>query len=384
MLIPTGISRGVKALKIEGIEFVNAQGLATAGSIVALSADINDPTDDAEIESIPSTPVFVSADSLTARITSGGTISIDPGADPAFSAIATREVGEQAALQALLGSVAIATPRGGTIQVAQGAGGGAHSPMSAGDLVSGVTATIEHGVLTDDALSMIKVRSPGIGDAAASDQNVMAADIDGSSLTATAPGMTPSGALSGEVIGTHSVYAVFDGETAISAWNAGSLTVSFNDKDVTSSGSPVAGDTTTVPPGASGALASFTRGGLNTQVNGARNSATEGSTLYRSFLRITNNGSSAGRVEITVHAAEDGLNLGSWTTPMIYPNGMYQISVADLETGIGINPVAPALYVINVSGAINGYVQHVNWNSVEGLFTDLSGFRAGGGLNTQP
>ncbi len=37
----------------------------------------------------------------------------------------------------------------------------------------------------------------------------------------------------------------------------------------------------------------------------------------------------------------------------------------------------PVLYTVKIEGAIAGYVQHLNWNSVDNLFSDLSGFRNG-------
>ena len=36
-----------------------------------------------------------------------------------------------------------------------------------------------------------------------------------------------------------------------------------------------------------------------------------------------------------------------------------------------------AMYKVTVSGSFNGYVQALLWNSVTGIFSDLSGFRNG-------
>ena len=52
-------------------------------------------------------------------------------------------------------------------------------------------------------------------------------------------------------------------------------------------------------------------------------------------------------------------------------------TVAQIESVLGHTPDKIALYNVRIQGPITGYVQHLNWNSVDNLFSDLSGFRSG-------
>ncbi len=116
----------------------------------------------------------------------------------------------------------------------------------------------------------------------------------------------------------------------------------------------------------------------------AQSSAGDGGTRYQSWVRIHNNGVNAGSVTIHVIDAETGDMLGSWDSDDIPAGGAIQVSAENLEDHLGYTPVSGEQYNLIVEGGINGYVQHVMWNAVDGLFSDLSGFRAGGGLNTAP
>ena len=174
----------------------------------------------------------------------------------------------------------------------------------------------------------------------------------------------------------HMVTVVFNGEDPISTWEAGDASVSYTDDD--------GEDDLSAPAGASGALASFSRGGLRTELNMAQSSAGDGGTRYQSWVRIHNNGVSEGSVTIYVMDAETGDMLGSWDSDDIPAGGAIQVSVENLEDHLGHVPVSGDQYNLVIEGGINGYVQHVMWNAVDGLFSDLSGFRAGGGLNTAP
>ena len=164
------------------------------------------------------------------------------------------------------------------------------------------------------------------------------------------------------------IYVVFNGNSPITSASSGTVELDF--------GAVSADGSYDTAPSASGRLASIRRAGLAIQVNGARNTYGNGSSLYQSLLRITNNGGLAGAVTVTLKNSTDGSMLGEWTSDMINPDAMIQVSVGELEEEIGLNPMAHGFYTINVDGPIKGYVQHVNWNSVDNLFSDLSAFRS--------
>ena len=178
--------------------------------------------------------------------------------------------------------------------------------------------------------------------------------------------------------GTHPITVTFNGQTAISTWEAGDASVMFT------APSGAADANLSEIPNAYGSLASFTRGGLSAQLNMAQSTYGDGATRYQSWVRIANNGVGDGSVTITVYDAATGDELGSWDSPNIPAGGAIQVSAANLEDHLNYTPPAGQQYNLHVEGAINGYVQHVMWNTVEGLFSDLSGFRSGGGLNTTP
>ena len=63
-----------------------------------------------------------------------------------------------------------------------------------------------------------------------------------------------------------------------------------------------------------------------------------------------------------------------FTCKPIEANSSIQISMPTIETALGIT--AAGQYQLGIAGAIDGYAQHVVFNSVDNLFVDLSGFRA--------
>jgi hypothetical protein len=130
----------------------------------------------------------------------------------------------------------------------------------------------------------------------------------------------------------------------------------------------------TAVPGASGTLAALTRGGFSTQINTVQSSAGNGSTIFQSLIRLVNNGTVAGPVSILVRDDADGSSYGTYTTATIAPNASLQVSVPTIETALGIT--AKGQYQLGLSGPIDGYAQHVQFNSVDNHFVDLSGFRA--------
>ena len=114
-----------------------------------------------------------------------------------------------------------------------------------------------------------------------------------------------------------------------------------------------------------------------------RNTAGNGADLYQSVLRITNSGIVPGTVDVTIYDSADGEMLGEFTSGNIPPGTMIQWTAAQLEAVAGItHHDEVVLYIVTIDGAITGYVQHLNWNSVDNLFSDLSGFRQGGTQRT--
>ena len=163
----------------------------------------------------------------------------------------------------------------------------------------------------------------------------------------------------------------FDGRNPISSWGAGTASVDFDDAE------PAGNQSYGLPNSAQGALARISRGGLNVHLNGVRNSYGNGSDLYQSVIRVTNNGVVPGTIDVTVYDSADGDMVGEFTSGTIYPGTMIQWTAAQVEGVLGHTPTGIALYNIVLDGAITGYVQHLNWNAVDNLFSDLSGFRRG-------
>ena len=341
-----------------GLSFVSAQGLAEAGNTVTLAVDVRESDDrDEVVDTADAVALYESANSLSSRITNPGRLGIDPFSDPAFSRIVNNAGGTD--LTAPLGTIAITEAMGGTTD---GAGGA----ITTGALISSATITVSHGAFSDDAFRSLAVGPRSHNLRPTADNPI---EDDSISFTVRPASSVPE---------TRGVVVTFDGETAISSWDSGSASVSF---------APARGAADanySLPNGASGSLAALSRGGLSTEINMAQSSSGDGATRYQSWVRIANNGASDGSVTVMLHDAETGDFIGAWDSPVIPANGSIQVSVSALEDNADHIPHAGQQYNIMVDGSINGYVQHVMWNTVDGLFSDLSGFRAGGGLNTEP
>ncbi len=346
------------ATAASGLTFVAAQGLAEAGSTVTLAADIRESDDrDEVVDTADPAIIYVSANTINTRITNPGRIGIDPFSDPAFSRIVSTGGGSQ--LTADLGTIAISGHSVNMMPTATTNGMGVDIEPS--DLIASANITVSHGVFSDDAF-----RSLSVGSLRPSRTNPI--EDDSISFPVRV----------GQALGTRTVTVRFDGETAISTWDAGEASVSF------APAASAAGNDYSLPSGASGDLAALSRGGLSTEINMAQSSYGDGATRYQSWVRVANNGANDGSVTVKLYDAATGDHIGSWDSDMIPAGGSIQVSVADLEDNAGYTPGPGQQYNIKVDGGINGYVQHVMWNTVEGLFSDLSGFRAGGGLNTEP
>ena len=366
-----GVDSGtaVRAFHIEGISLDSAQGLATPGNSVMIWATVTDAEDSEDvIDTADPEVLYRSANTVSTSVRSGGRIGIDPFADPPFSQIVNR--GDAPSNSANIGTVTA------TVSSTRD---GAGNPVMAASLAESADVTVSHGVFSDDAFVRVQLgslRAPSRSYAIEGD-SVTYDEIDIDTFAGEPPAtgmMGPRPGVSSEV--SHPVMVVFNGRDAISTWEAGDAAVSYTDDN--------AEDDMLAPHGASGTLASFSRGGLRTELNMAQAAAGDGATRYQSWVRIHNNGVTGGEVTIYVMDAETGDMLGSWDSGNIPAGAAIQVSAAALEDHLGHTPASGDQYNLIVEGGINGYVQHVMWNAVDGLFSDLSGFRAGGGLNTAP
>ncbi len=141
--------------------------------------------------------------------------------------------------------------------------------------------TVTHGVLTDAATTSLDLTEDGTVTS-----SIVPSNFNGSVASFNIA----------DVVGTFDLTVNFDGTTAINAWNAGTLDITFSPGSVN----------LTAPPSANGSLALFTRGGFQTQINTAQSSAGSGADLFQSLIRVVNNGTVGGTVTLTVRDDSDG------------------------------------------------------------------------------
>ncbi len=335
----------IDVLTVSGLQFNEANGLATAGSSISLSAVVQGANGGATFETIASTAIITGTDSIATTVTAGTTGTLLNTATPAFATL----TGGTTRLS--LGSVRNSAPT--TV------GTDLSTSIAVGtNLSSFVELTVTHGVLTDAATTEINATPGGGGNSAT---------VRASNFNSNVASFTFSAAT--DILDSYDISVVFDGSTAIQNWSAGTVDVVFT------AGTAVA----TAPNSATGSLAALTRGGMSVQINTA-NSSVAGGTQFQSLVRIVNNGTVAGAATITVVNDADGTTLGTFTTGDIAAGATLQVDMPTIEGATGITPAGQ--YGLTVSGAFTGYAQHVMFNSVDSLFVDLSGFRIGTGANT--
>jgi len=333
------------AMEISGIQYTNANGLATAGTSIALSGIVRGQSNNT-FETISSRNVVTSVNALADTISAGTTLNINNLASPAFSDL----------------SGGVTTGRLGNILItAQGAlSTNLSTSLTTDSLITGgLEITVTHGVLTDAATDAIRITGTASGGSFS--PSVIASAFNGNVASFNfAPG---------SILGSFDINVVFDGTTQIQAWSAGTVTTVYTRGTLA----------LTAPSSDTGSLAALTRNGFSTQINTAQSSAGTGATLFQSFVRITNNGSVAGAVTIVVRDDADGSSYGTYTTATISPNSTLQVGMPAIESALGIT--ASGQYLLTVSGPIQAYAQHIIFNSVDNFFVDLSGFRNGSGSN---
>lgn len=345
----TGSAYGrIDVMTVSGLAFDEANGLATAGTSISLSGLVTDGAGGTTFETISSGAIITSNDSIEATTRAGTNGTLLNTATPAFATL----TGPTTRL--LLGSVNTSNTAavGTDLSVLITAGGGNT------DVTSFVELTITHGVLTDLATDKVHANAVAGGGAAIT---VLASNFNGNIASFTFSGTA-------QIFSSFDISVVFDGSTAVSAWSAGTLDVSFTAGAATS----------TAQPSVAGTLASLSRGGLGVQINTA-NSSVAGGQQFQSLVRIVNNGTVAGAATIVVLNDATGTVLGTYTSAEIAAGATLQLDMPTIESAAGIT--AAGQYGLSISGAFTGYAQHVMFNATDSLFVDLSGFRIGSGTN---
>jgi hypothetical protein len=346
------------ALAISGLVYTSAAALATAGQAITLSGIIRNSNNTVTYDNITPVAIVTSKSAADTTIQAGGALTIDNTATPAFSKVYVTSAGSaNASTTATLGTIKFsATSAVGTdLSV---------TFTSATSLASTTEVKIAHSILADPALVSIS--------------------FSGSSKTA---GQFVSGTASftvgGSSLANAAITVTFNGSTAIEAAST-TASATVTSTAAAGLGQPLAAY--------SGALATFTRGGMSIELNTVMPSAGVGSTTYKSVIRITNSSSFDGVATIAVKNDTTGAVIGSFTTAaltsaissgalgaggVIKAGGTFQLFSTDIEANVTGAAAAAAPYKVTITGSFNGYAQNLLWNTVSGVFTDLSGFRNG-------
>ena len=335
---PGNVGGPSNVLLISGLQFNEANGLATAGSSISLSAVVAAANGGTTFETVASTAIITSKDSVESTITAGTTGQLINTSVPPFATFAA----------------AATTLSLGNVKNSSSAAVGTDLATNLAAVPSAITNTVEltvtHGVLTDAATTML----------VAGATTVVASNFNSNVASFTFVGAT--------TITSYDVSVTFNGSTAVNNWAAGTVDMVFT------KGTAIA----TAIANTSGSLAAIARSGMSTTINTA-NSSVAGGTAFQSLVRITNNGTVAGAATVVVRNDATGAILGTFTTGDISANGTLQISMPTIEGATGITPAGQ--YNLAISGPFTGYAQHVMFNSTAGTFVDLSGFRKGAGTN---
>jgi hypothetical protein len=327
---------------ISTVAFDNATGLATAGGSISIAGTINlgvSAGTGAVFDTTAAQAIITSANSVTTTVTAAtGVAQINVSASPAFS----RLVGGGS-------TVTVATV---TITTTGTLAADLTTPITVANAVGATNfIRLTSAILSDDAVS--KVQIAGVG--------------------STTPTQFGSGAVtftiaaaSTAAFSTFAIEVNFNGTAAIDVAAAGTVDVSY-----VTAGAQSQTANSAVPASGSGAAAGLTRSGLSININGIQPGIAQGLT-YQSFLRIVNSSATAGAATVVLRNNDTGVVLGTYTSPSIPGSGSVQVSAGNLESGAGITPSASVLYQATISGAFNGYVQHVVFNANSGAFSDLS------------
>jgi len=331
----------IDTLNVSGISFNQANGLATAGTSISLNSIVRGQSNNT-FETLAARPLITSQDSVTVTTTTATAATVRNSAIPPFSDLTGGATAFTMGVVRITGTAAVLTDLA--------------TPIATGDNLAGsMELTVTHGVLADAATTTIDVSASTPGGAVNS-------SVRKSNFNGTVASFDYAAA--NTVLGSYDIEVNFDGTTSIATYAAGTVAVVFS-----------AGAQNLAAPGShTGTLAGLTRDGFSTQLNTVQSSAGNGSTVFQSFVRVVNNGSVAGAVNIVVRDDTDGSSYGTYTAGTIAANSTLQISMPTIETALGIT--AAGQYQLALSGPFDGYAQHVMFNSVDNHFVDLSGFRA--------
>ncbi len=352
-------------VQLHNLAFTKAVGLGTAGGAIKLTATLIDAADKSAVHVSQAASIYTSVAVVEAKVTPGATLTVCAECDPSFTRL---EDGGDGSTTAVLGDVKYTVKSALYPDPAENATGLIAFPVAEAVASSGIS--VHHTALNDDALSSVSLGPKG-GTDPKKRTSIPASSEDEDAVTVKDGAASFSlklAELDAELDGTHNIMIHFDGKSRISSAGAGRVAVTF-----------VAPATSTygLPDGATGALASIERGGLNVHLNSVRNSYGNGADQYTSVVRIANNGAVDGSIDLTVFDSATGTMLGQFASPVIPARTTVQWTAAQVEGLLGFTPDKVMLYDVRIEGAITGYVQHLNWNQIEGLFSDLSGFRNG-------
>jgi hypothetical protein len=332
---------------ISNVAFDNATGLATVGSSISLGGTIT--VGGVALDNTPAQAVVTSVASISATNAAPATITtLSLTSTPPFA-----NFGSATAL-----SVSIA------------AGNVTATGALSRDLATAVLATNSLG--TTNSLQVNSAIFSNAALARAELVNAAGTVIATAAPTVFTGGFVTFGNLTAaQTLQSFTVNVVFNGTASVDGGVAGTYTYSFaaiGDSGLSGNG--------TAPGALSGTTAAIQRTGLNVDINSIQPSVAQGARTYSSLLRVVNTSASTpGPVQIVLRNNTDGTILGTYTSPSIPAGGSRQIGSAEMETGAGIVPTAGVLYKATITGAIQGYIQHVNWNQDAGFFSDLSGRR---------
>lgn len=336
----SGTTGSIGGLVISTVNFDTATAMATAGSTIGLSysLDIGSTT----AFDTGSNNVLTSRNSVASSATANSSVgTINVNASPAFTAMSS------SGLSAILGTLNLTVTNALTGDLSTTASG-------TNAIGSGGSITLKSAILSDDAVTSAAITT-----------TVTATQFGSGFVTFALTGANFNG-------NEYSVKVDFNGSKEIDAASAGTIDITYG----AAGGTGFTGNLT-APPAVTGltGATSLSRSGLSIDINGVQPGVAQGARTYTSLLRVANTGTFAGTVTIVVKNENSGATLGTYTSASIPGGASLQLSSATIESGAGITGTASVTYRLTVSGPINGYVQHVNWNQDAGFFSDLSGRR---------
>jgi len=351
---------GIGGVGLSGILFQNGSALATAGNSVALSYKVYNANNTLQnFETVSASNIITSTVPISAVAVAANSYTVDPLTTPtAFTSLSAPTAGSLSVTLALVYLTLNNVSTKGTDLVVNLTAG---SFATNGGVVS-ASVTLTSAALSSAAVSSITFFANGV----ATSQGVTPAAF--SSGTATFNVANASSA-----VGTFMITAQFDGKTAIPAVasNSAGMSATWTAASPQQAIAAVTGPTTAI-----------SRGGFSGEANTVLGSS---NATFLSFIRIHNNGPTAGTVTISVKNDATGAAMGAaYTSNTIASGQTLQISAKDIETGAGITAAAGQNYTVNVSGPIIGYIQHIIFNPATGQFGDLSSFRNAGVTTNNP